>query len=298
MLILKILSAILLFTVVETFITYLIRWYDLTNFGERAVKGAWPRDINMLQGLKGICLDALSFFFHIVSTPTRFYYDKALKKVPCEKQPILMVHGWSSGSHAFLLMRGFLKRRGYRNIYALTYRPVLADVKKLAQQVADRIDRVLDVTGADSIDVITHSMGGVLARYTIKHLEANKKIRKVISLGGPHMGTRIVTFVPFGRSTMQMTYQGDFISRLSQGGLTPGDVKYTAIYSDFDNYVLPYHSSDLGAGAKNIQVPFHGHFYLLYSPRIMKLVADELEDFEKEEERAVSRLESISSLPG
>ncbi len=142
--------------------------------------------------------------------------------------------------------------------------------------MADKIDAVLLETGAPQLICITHSMGGVLTRYAIKNLGADGKVKKVITLGGPHMGSRIAVFAPFGRNTLQMTYQSQFVKELAKGGMTPGSAEYVSIWSDFDNMVLPPHSSDLGKGAKNLKVPFHGHVYLVYSPQVLKLIEEEL----------------------
>ena len=91
------------------------------------------------------------------------------------------------------------------------------------------------------------------------------------------MGTKAAVFAPLARNARQMIYNSPFCHELASGGLTPGDAEYVSIYSDFDNYVFPQESSNLGEKAKNIKVSYHGHVYLLYSPQVLKIVLQELE---------------------
>jgi hypothetical protein len=116
-----------------------------------------------------------------------------------------------------------------------------------------------------------------LARYVIKNFGAGKKIDKLIALGGPHMGSRVSTFMPIGKNTLQISYKSQFMLELADKKMTPGATKYVSIYSDFDNFVIPQHSSDLGSDAKNIKVSYHGHIHLLYSYQVIQLIIDELQ---------------------
>ena len=50
-----------------------------------------------------------------------------------------------------------------------------------------QINQILDCTGAEKVDIIAHSMGGVVSRYYIKNSE-NAKVRKLIMLGTPNNG--------------------------------------------------------------------------------------------------------------
>lgn len=60
-------------------------------------------------------------------------------------------------------------------MYALTYgqRPVipfvygLTTMEKSAQQLSNFVDRVLNATGADKVDMVGHSQGSLMTRYWI-----------------------------------------------------------------------------------------------------------------------------------
>jgi len=271
------LATVLLIATWITTSLYIVVWYDAVNFRTKTDEGQWRKDIRFFSIFKGIVIESLCLFFKIITTPLRFYLDR-IPKTPEQdsRPPILFVHGWSSGSHAFLLIYLLLKKQGFKNMYFMTYRPIFADAGKLANLVAEKIDFVRQKTDSSKINVISHSMGGVLTRYAIKHAGANGKVEKLISLCGPHMGSRVAAFVPMGKNTLQMSYKSRFLKELANDGMTPGDTAYVSIYSDFDNFIIPQDSSGLGKNAKNINVPFHGHIRLLYSFQVIRLILKEL----------------------
>lgn len=269
---------ILFITTWVTLSLYSIVWYEFVNFKNKADDRQWREKIRLFSIIKGVLIEALCLFLLMITTPLRFYFDRIPKNAQKDSHlPILFVHGWGSGSHAFMLIYLFLKHHGFKSLYFLTYRPIFSDVSILAKQVAEKVDHVLQKTGAEKITVISHSMGGVLTRYAIKNWGAGEKIDKLIALGGPHMGSRVSAFMPIGENTLQLSYKSSFMVELADNTLTPGDTKYVSIYSDFDNFVIPQDSADLGSDAKNIKVSYHGHIHLLYSYRVIQLIITELQ---------------------
>lgn len=265
------------FSLSATITFYYVAWYDHVNFRSQADDMEWRRRIHAVPIFAGVLAESFSFFFHVATFPLRFIYDRLpLFTRNSDRPPILMVHGWGSGSHSFIMLHTWLKIKGYRNIYAMTYRPRFRNAAKLAEQISDKINSIISDTSAGKIDVVTHSMGGILVRYAIKYLGSNGQIRRAVTIGGPHMGTGISVFVPFGTNPLQMTYKSRFLTELADGGMTPGDVSYVSIYSEFDSFVLPQHSANLGTDARNITVPYHGHLTLLYSPKVIRIVEQEL----------------------
>lgn len=57
-----------------------------------------------------------------------------------------------------------------------------------AKDLSDLIDSVLRATGAPKVDIITHSMGGLITRSYITYLGGNAKIDQVMFLATPHLG--------------------------------------------------------------------------------------------------------------
>jgi pimeloyl-ACP methyl ester carboxylesterase len=61
------------------------------------------------------------------------------------------------------------------------------DLKDTANNLDTFIDQVIATTGANKVDIVDHSLGGLLARYYVTSIGANK-VGQVISLGTPFLG--------------------------------------------------------------------------------------------------------------
>src|SRR5690606_28470836 len=57
-----------------------------------------------------------------------------------------------------------------------------------ATDLAEMIDDVLRVTGASKVDVVAHSMGGLVTRSYLAFLGGNEKVERVMLLASPHLG--------------------------------------------------------------------------------------------------------------
>src|SRR6056297_60717 len=279
MIILYLILVLYLIAAIATLTLYMVAGYDYVNFrANKPDSGDWRRQIRAGRCLLSVFLESVAMFFHGMTQPLRYIFDRLSPgQRPHCQTPILFVHGWSSGSHAFMLLSGYLKRKGYKNLYTMTYRPIMAGSERLARKVVDRIDEVLRETGAEKVNIIAHSVGGVLTRYAIKNLDAEDRINMLISIAGPHLGTRVAALMPYGRNTLELLYESDFMEALAAGGLTPGRVKYVSIYSAFDNFVIPQTSAELGEGARNHKLPYHGHLRLLYSRKVNRIILEELQ---------------------
>jgi len=55
-----------------------------------------------------------------------------------------------------------------------------------AENLSNFIDKVLIATGASQVDIVTHSMGGLVARAAMKYYGCNSKVRKLITVGAPN----------------------------------------------------------------------------------------------------------------
>lgn len=244
--------------------------------GSKPLPGGTNGALNPLMTAAAIPAEAVGFLLVIVTWPLRFIHDAMpfRARIPGEN-PIVLVHGWGANSACFFFVQLWLKARGYGNVYAVSCSPAVIDARKLAAQLSCHIDEALAATGAQKVTLIAHSMGGLLSRYAIRNLGCDAKVERVITLGSPHMGSKVAGMVPGFGNVPQMRYQSAFIRELAAGGMTPGaDVQYFSIYSEFDNFVLPNHSSVLDGNAQNIHVPWHGHCALLYSPVVMRHIED------------------------
>lgn len=268
-----ILAIILSVTALQTLAFYLVWYFDRRNDPAGAEVPGEGNDISVLPALAAIVAEWLAISVLALTYPLRLLHDASPVRTRVHgKNPIIFVHGYGGNSANMAWMQWMLKRRGYANVYAVSYTPPTIDARKLAKQVSTHVERILAATGAPQATVICHSMGGPLTRYALQHLGLAGKLEKVICLGSPHLGTRLSAMFEARGAAFQMRYRSDFLAELADTAQTPGGARFYSIYSNFDNFLMPANTAILGGNATNIHVPYHGHCALLYSPVVLDKV--------------------------
>jgi triacylglycerol lipase len=83
-----------------------------------------------------------------------------------------------------------------------------------AQLIADKVDSILGATGATHVDIITHSMGSLSARYYVRNLSGDGKVDALVSLGGPNHGTTTADLC-FSTACIEMRPNSTFTTDLN-----------------------------------------------------------------------------------
>jgi triacylglycerol lipase len=178
------------------------------------------------------------------------------------KDPVIIVAGTFSPSIANEPLAARLRADGYQVwIYQLPGLG-LGDIGQTSVPLGGLVDQVRAQTGAAKVDLIGHSQGGLVARYYVKSLGGSAKVDRVVSLGAPHYGTyvaNIVAFFGLGNcigiiACEQMTIGSSFLNNLNAGPDVISPVKYTNIYTAYDELVRPVANATLKDGATNVKV--------------------------------------------
>ncbi|OGE45843.1 hypothetical protein A3E67_03565 [Candidatus Daviesbacteria bacterium RIFCSPHIGHO2_12_FULL_38_25] len=85
----------------------------------------------------------------------------------------------------------FFEQNGYKlgeNLFVFNY-DWRKDLSLTSTSLDTKINTILTTTGASKVDLITHSMGGLVARNYIGNPANAQKINKLIALGTPHLGS-------------------------------------------------------------------------------------------------------------
>lgn len=126
--------------------------------------------------------------------------------VPVAPRPVVMVHGFSSDWRAwenYLGPNGYLARVGLRgfavgdgqvegtmNTGSLDQPTAKTNtIAENAEILAEYVAGVKKLTGAQRVDLVAHSMGGLISRYYIDRLMDGNEVAQLIMLGSPMTGT-------------------------------------------------------------------------------------------------------------
>ncbi len=111
------------------------------------------------------------------------------------KYPVLLVHGvWIRDDWKHFASWGRLYKRleaGDCRVFC-GGQPANGSVEANAACLKARIEEVLRETGAEKVNVIAHSKGGLDTRYAISHLGMGEKIATLSTMSTPHRGSRSV----------------------------------------------------------------------------------------------------------
>ncbi|NQV90931.1 alpha/beta fold hydrolase [Candidatus Woesearchaeota archaeon] len=118
------------------------------------------------------------------------------------------------------------------------------EIDEYTNNVAKIISKVKECTGAEKVDLITHSMGGIVVRNYIEHNDSSS-IRKFIMLGTPNhgglynLGEFADYFVEEGESKINLDFimlseNHNFMKSLNDGDETSGNVEYYTIAGNID----------------------------------------------------------------
>jgi pimeloyl-ACP methyl ester carboxylesterase len=189
---------------------------------------------------RGVGGEVEAFGTAALSLPLRWLLpDARLDPVRPSETPVVFVHGLLGDPTNFLTLRRALATGGMRAFASFAYRPRL-DHQRLAPRLGSMIQGVLAATGARQVDVVGHSMGGLVARYLVES-------------GGGHLVRRLVTLAaPY------------YTARFPRNEL--------AIFAAEDPLVVPPDPLRGPRGQVRV-VPDCGHVALLYHPTVLGEVA-------------------------
>ena len=197
---------------------------------------------------------------------------------PQHDTPVLLVHGYAHNQSGWWVIDRALRRAGFTSVHRLNYLPFGSGVPALADRLADRIEEICALTGAERVHVVAHSLGGVLLRWYVQECGGGARVATAITLGSPHEGT-VMSYLWPERTARQLA-PGSWVTRRLAAGARPTPVRWVALYSDSDLLVRPTSAGRLRArelGATNIVVHGIGHLSLLVTPKVVRAVTTQLE---------------------
>jgi triacylglycerol lipase len=197
----------------------------------------------------------------------------AMVAVSVKHDPVVFVHGFASSAAIWTTMINAFVTDGWvsADLTAWSYNANLSNVTT-AEQIKTKVDSITLATGAPKVDLISHSMGGLSARYYTGTLGGAAKVDGWVSLGGPNHGTTTANFC-FSQSCLEMRPGSSFLTALNSGDETPGASRYATWRTPCDQVTTPTESVSLSGATNNVTACI-GHSDLYIDTTVYAQVRD------------------------
>ncbi|WP_428239907.1 alpha/beta fold hydrolase [Gynuella sp.] len=199
------------------------------------------------------------------------------------KQNVILIHGLGRTSRSMQSMQRFLQDQGY-NVCRIDYPSQEYPVETLASYLSNSIARI-ERHNSQPIHLVTHSLGGILARYSLQYmsLPANSRI---VMLSPPNHGSEIIDRFQkwklfsriMGPAALQLSTATDSLPNMIPGikaefgiitGSDSSDPWFNWLFDETTDGKVTVTSARL-AGMKDFLVLPVGHTMIMNNQRVQK----------------------------
>ncbi|MGQ4415542.1 esterase/lipase family protein [Streptomyces sp. SAS_269] len=253
----------------------------------------WPGrlvDLSMTL-LKATALEAAILAGHLLLYPTGLIQERRGPAPSTQGQdgttrlpdrpgpPVVLLHGFIDNRSVFVLLRRSLARSGRQRVESLNYSPLTCDIRIAAELLGRHVEEICERTGSTQVDIVGHSLGGLIARYYTQCLGGDIRVRTLVTLGTPHSGTRAVPLASAHPIVRQMRPGSEVIEELTRPA--PGcRTRFVSFWSDLDSVMDPLESACIDhpdLEVRNVRVTGIGHLALPVHPAVATGIREALE---------------------
>ncbi len=186
--------------------------------------------------------------------------DPVAPGIPDGHPPLIFVHGLGGSRGDFVPMSWYLWMSGRKRSYRIRFARGQS-LDQMAGALARFVRRVRKVTGEPRVDIVAHSLGGLVTRVALAEHRLGNAVRTVVTLGSPLHGTWSARFADTVK-TRDLRPDSPRILQINERPWPPR-VRVFNAWSRNDLVILPPESA-LTDGAEAIDAsPFTHYSYLL-----------------------------------
>jgi pimeloyl-ACP methyl ester carboxylesterase len=185
-----------------------------------------------------------------------------------DQRTVVLIHGYLANRSTLFPVAAYLRLRGIKQVLSFNYSSSTG-VEQSALALREYLRR--HVRGG-RIDLVCHSLGGLVARVYIQELGGARRVDRCITLGTPHRGTYNSYWLN-SRVGSELRPDSPLLSRLHGSRAGASDVRFLSLVAGSDNLVVP---RVFASHEREVHVPDLGHISMLFSPRVLRMVADNL----------------------
>ncbi|MEU6761485.1 alpha/beta fold hydrolase [Streptomyces sp. NPDC046853] len=230
--------------------------------------------------LKATALEVAILAGHLLLYPSGIVQERRIAaelppsdapRLPSESRPpVVLLHGFIDNRSVFVLLRRSLAQHGGQHVESLNYSPLTCDIRTAAELLGRHIEEICERTGHHQVDIVGHSLGGLIARYYAQRLGGDARVRTLVTLGTPHEGTRVVPLADAHPIVRQMRPGSDVIEELREPA-PECRTRFVSFWSDLDQLMAPLETACVNHPdliAQNVRVSGIGHLALPVHPAV------------------------------
>lgn len=200
--------------------------------------------------------------------------ERAPEVPPCGP-PVLCVHGFLRNGSCMWGLRRALERRG-RPTRAVSMGRPFRRIERYTPALERALRGLVASHPGERIDVVAHSMGGVILRRVLaEHPDLAAAVGRIVTLGSPHRGTAAVRDV-FGAPEYRQLEPGSaFLARLPAFDESAPRSEVTTFATRRDYVVYPVSTSHL-PGTREIDLTTVSHPGLITERGVIRRVVEVL----------------------
>lgn len=191
-----------------------------------------------------------------------------------EPQPVVLVPGFSGQDWVYWnVFRRRLESEGFP-VFTVTFPGLgLQDIQTSGATLEDRIHEVLEATEAGGVNLVGHSLGGLVIREAVQNRGLRDEVQACATLGTPHQGTLTSVMALVRPACRQMIPGSRYLRELND---EPLDVPFVNVYATPDSLVVPHGNARLPS-AENHRIRLGGHWGLLLRRAAYRPIVDHLQ---------------------
>ncbi len=215
---------------------------------------------------------------HLLQTPLLSYSLFSSRKqivAPLEPDghpPLIFVHGLGGSRGDFLLMSSYFWLKGRSRHYRIHFKKGLS-MQQMAKALAMFIRKVKEVNSEKKVDIVAHSLGGVVSRIALSDHRLSNSVRTMVTLGSPHQGTHAARLL--SSTTLRDLRPDSALITSLRRKKWPKKTRGITLWSRNDLMIVPHESAKL-PGTTSIEMTPFTHYSYLIDPKCWKVVHEAL----------------------
>ncbi len=211
---------------------------------------------------------------HLAQTPFLSYSLFSSREASVTRQkadgypPLIFVHGLGGSRGDFLLMSGYFWLKGRSRTYRISFQKGQS-INQMTEALVQFIRKVKKTTGEKEVDVVAHSLGGVISRMAITDYRLLGSVKTLITLGSPHQGTHSARLL----NTPNLRDLRPESTLMKKWGRKkwPKGIRGLTFWSRNDLMILPAESAII-PGMKAVEMTPFTHYSYLIDPKCWQAV--------------------------